>query len=359
MASQRAATAARLNCSVHRALAASPIRCRSSGSATNLDVAATIADRSSTGTTRPVSSSFTIDVTPGTEVATTGRPLMPASMSTPGHALTGGPAAEDHHVGAPHLFGDVVARPAQRDPGRLRRPGHRVAQGAVADELRPQRRALCPEPCHHLDEPIRSLAGRQCPDEEHERRVGGAPPARRMEDLGIASVRSQRHPGRRYSEPGQAFVEDLFALCGHRVGLRRQPSPQLELDPAIGTGVGADRIVEQWTVVPDHGRHRVLQRLAAVGHDDGRIETLQRGTEPAHQPECESDARCAPVAMPEGEIGSHLRRPLEETEHAMETEARRVELVGQGPGLELGAAGQGGRNDVQHEGQGWPVSSLR
>ena len=128
MASQRAATAARLNCSVHRALAASPIRCRSSGSVDQPDVAATIADRSSTGTTRPVVL-HDVDVTPGTEVATTGRPLSAGLDEHPGHALAGGPAAEDHHVGAPHLFGDVVARPAQPTPAASAGPATASAGG--------------------------------------------------------------------------------------------------------------------------------------------------------------------------------------------------------------------------------------
>ena len=47
-------------------------------------MAASMAGRSSTGTTNPVCPSVTIERTPGTSVATTGRPDRPASMRTPG-----------------------------------------------------------------------------------------------------------------------------------------------------------------------------------------------------------------------------------------------------------------------------------
>ncbi len=41
---------------------------------------------------------------------------------------------------------------------------------------------------------------------------------------------------------------------------------------------------------------------------------------------------------PERAIGAHFRRPVEQAEHAVGTDPRFVELIGDGTGLPLGAA---------------------
>ncbi len=77
-------TAARLKLSSHRARAACPIDERSAASRSSRAVTAVIAATSSTGTMKPVAPSSTTELAPGTEVATTGIPVSPASISTPG-----------------------------------------------------------------------------------------------------------------------------------------------------------------------------------------------------------------------------------------------------------------------------------
>ena len=70
--------------STQRRRAASPMALRRTGSPSSSAVASTMAPKSSTPTTCPVSPSATMASTPGTEVATTGTALRPASIRTPG-----------------------------------------------------------------------------------------------------------------------------------------------------------------------------------------------------------------------------------------------------------------------------------
>ncbi len=73
-----------LKLAVQCVLAARPIACRSPGSSNRVMAWAAMASRSSTAVMNPVWPSTTMVRAPGTSVAMTGSPDMPASMRTPG-----------------------------------------------------------------------------------------------------------------------------------------------------------------------------------------------------------------------------------------------------------------------------------
>ena len=161
-----------------------------------------------------------------------------------------------------------------------------------------------------------------------------------MEHLGVAPVRGQRHPGRRHPEPGDALFEDLLAFRGHHVGPGRQVPPQSELEPAVRAGVGPDGVVDQRPAAADHGRHHVLQGLAAVGHDDGRIQAGQGGPEPATtRPRAKPTPGVPRPRCAEREVGHHLGRSVEQAEQAVDGGRPGHRARRPGPGPRVGRRG--------------------
>ena len=221
-----------------------------------------------------VPSSMTVR-TPGTSVATTGRPDRPPSMSTPGHALALGPAREDHDVGPAEQLGHVRSRePSSSTPAAAAGPSIAVAQGPVADEDGPEPQSPVAQRGDGLDEPVGALAvGERT---RRRRPPGGRRPVRRAgggrpsgsRPLGVMVTRSAGTPSSRVHSSATSSPSAATASTRRSSDATAPPGRSASGEAPVG----ADGVVGERAAPADHGRHQVLEGLAPVGHDARRVE---------------------------------------------------------------------------------------
>ncbi len=186
------------------------------------------------------------------------------------------------------------------------------------------------------------FAAGQGTHEEHQRRIGLGPWSGAADGTTSGRDRSGPAPTRAVGTPNRcdALVEDLFALGGHHVGPGRQVPPQSELEPAL-----RDRSRCRWRSRPAAADARPWpapgtsaarcrgprRRRDRGGRGSTGGGTRGRGSNPTPgvpRPGWPREKSAATSAGPSNRLSTRWM-----------ADARGVELVGQGPGLDAGRRG--------------------
>ncbi len=246
-------TASRLKCSTPRSRAARPSRIRSAPSSTRLAVAATRVSRSSPGTTKPVRSSCTIERTPGTAVATTGRPDRPASISTPGMPSPSGRLGNTMRSARRICSATSDREPSNSTPAFSAGRARASRKGPSPITVGPEVQAAGPQRRHHFDETIGSFARGEGAHEEHVgwlRRPAGCGRRRGWYTSGSRPLGVRTTLGRN-PEKVDALVAHLLSLGRDHIGPSEQGAPQPQL-----RAPGRNRSRSRWRSRPGDGGGR-------------------------------------------------------------------------------------------------------
>ena len=172
----------------------------------------------------------------------------------------------------------------------------------------------------------------------------------RSEYLGITAVGSHGHHVGRNPQQACALLGYLVALGRHCVYPTEELMPERDLDaPSHRSAIGSDGVVGEWTLLPHHGRHQVLERLTSVGDHADRVQLGQSGSKPRNGTPVVADTGLVSVGDTECEVGLDLGWAVEQAQHPVGPQSGGVELVGQSARLALRPPGQRRGDDMQDE----------
>ncbi len=223
----------------------------------------------------PVRPSASTVAAPGTGVDTAGRPLSPASMSTPGMPSPVGRLVNTSTSARRRSSGTSEREPRSSTPWAAAGPASGPASGPSPTTMARNERPSARRRPTTSTKRSGCFWGVMAPTKMSvATAVGRCRP--RMELRRISSVRYHDRPMGGHSETPGAFIEHLVADRHHQIRPGHETPPYPQVEWRRRSRVGTDDAVGQRAPGADDCRHDVLHRVAAMGHHHRRVQTCER-----------------------------------------------------------------------------------